>query len=51
MNQRICRSFAREVVVAGSPFTPPVCEVVDLEEKPVGTIDRSSAGVPRTIGQ
>lgn len=27
-----------EVVVAGSPLTPAVCEVVDLIEKPVGTI-------------
>jgi hypothetical protein len=27
-----------EVVVAGSPFTPAVCEVVDLVEKAAGTI-------------
>lgn len=27
-----------EVVVAGSPLTPAVCEVVDLVEKPVGTV-------------
>ena len=27
-----------EVVVAGSELTPAVCEVVDLVEKPVGTI-------------
>ena len=27
-----------ELVVAGSELTPAVCEVVDLVEKPVGTI-------------
>jgi hypothetical protein len=27
-----------EVVVAGSPLTPAVCEVVDLAETPAGTI-------------
>lgn len=27
-----------EVVVAGSPMTPAVCEVVDLVDKPAGTI-------------
>ena len=27
-----------EVVVAGSPLTPAVCEVVDLVVKPVGTV-------------
>ena len=27
-----------EVVVAGSPLTPAVCEVVDLVDKPAGTI-------------
>ena len=27
-----------EVVVAGSELTPAVCEVVDLVEKPAGTI-------------
>ncbi len=27
-----------EVVVAGSPLTPAVCEVVDLVEKAAGTI-------------
>jgi hypothetical protein len=27
-----------EIVVAGSALTPAVCEVVDLAEKPVGTI-------------
>lgn len=27
-----------EVVVAGSALTPAVCEVVDLVEKPAGTI-------------
>ncbi len=27
-----------DVVVAGSELTPAVCEVVDLVEKPVGTI-------------
>lgn len=27
-----------EVVVAGSPLTPAVCEVVDLVEKPVRTV-------------
>jgi hypothetical protein len=26
------------VVVAGSPLTPAVCEVVDLVDKPAGTI-------------
>lgn len=27
-----------QVVVAGSELTPAICEVVDLVEKPVGTI-------------
>jgi hypothetical protein len=27
-----------EVVLAGSPLTPAVCEVVDLVDKPAGTI-------------
>ena len=27
-----------EVVVAGSPLTPAACEVIDLVEKPVGTV-------------
>jgi hypothetical protein len=27
-----------EVVVAGSPLTPAVCEVVDLVDKPAGTV-------------
>ncbi len=27
-----------EVVVAGSALTPAVCEVIDLIEKPVGTV-------------
>jgi hypothetical protein len=27
-----------EVVVAGSELTPAVCEVIDLVEKPAGTI-------------
>jgi hypothetical protein len=27
-----------ELVVAGSPLTPAVCKVVDLVEKPVGTV-------------
>ena len=27
-----------EVVIAGSPLTPAVCEVVDLVEKPAGTV-------------
>jgi hypothetical protein len=27
-----------EVIVAGSPLTPAVCEVVDLVDKPTGTI-------------
>lgn len=27
-----------ELVVAGSELTPAVCEVIDLVEKPVGTI-------------
>ena len=27
-----------EVVVAGTPLTPAVCEVVDIVDKPAGTI-------------
>lgn len=27
-----------EIVIAGSELTPAVCEVVDLVEKPVGTV-------------
>jgi len=27
-----------EVVLAGSPLTPAVCEVVDLVDKPAGTV-------------
>ena len=39
-----------EVVVAGSPLTPAVCEVVDLVEKPVGTIVHLRV-LPGTIEQ
>ena len=27
-----------EIVVAGTPMTPAVCEVIDLVEKPFGTV-------------
>ena len=39
-----------EVVVAGSPLTPAVCEVVDLVEKPVGTVVHLRV-LPGTIDQ
>jgi hypothetical protein len=39
-----------EVVVAGSPLTPAVCEVVDLVDKPVGTIVHLRV-LPGTIEQ
>jgi len=41
---------AGEVVVAGSPLTPAVCEVVDLVEKPAGTIVHLRV-LPGTIDQ
>ena len=39
-----------EVVVAGSELTPAVCEVVDLVEKPVGTVVHLRV-LPGTIEQ
>jgi hypothetical protein len=39
-----------EVVVAGSPLTPAVCEVVDLVEKAVGTVVHLRV-LPGTIDQ
>jgi hypothetical protein len=39
-----------EVVVAGSPLTPAVCEVIDLVEKPVGTVAHLRV-LPGTIEQ
>jgi len=39
-----------EFVVAGSPLTPAVCEVVDLVEKPAGTIVHLRV-LPGTIEQ
>ncbi len=39
-----------EVVVAGSPLTPAVCEVVDLVEKPVGIVVHLRV-LPGTIDQ
>ncbi len=39
-----------EVVVAGSPLTPAVCEVVDLVEKPVGIVVHLRV-LPATIDQ
>jgi hypothetical protein len=39
-----------EVVVAGSPLTPAVCEVVDLVHKPAGTIVHLRV-LPGTIDQ
>jgi hypothetical protein len=39
-----------EVVVAGSPLTPAVCEVVDLVDKPAGTIVHLRI-LPGTIDQ
>ena len=39
-----------EVVVAGSPLTPAVCEVVDLVEKPAGTVVHLRL-LPGTIDQ
>ena len=39
-----------EVVVAGSPLTPAVCEVVDIVNKPAGTIVHLRV-LPGTIEQ
>ena len=39
-----------EVVIAGSPLTPAVCEVVDLVDKPAGTIVHLRV-LPGTIEQ
>ncbi|HEX4980290.1 MAG TPA: hypothetical protein VFV63_01250 [Ilumatobacteraceae bacterium] len=39
-----------EVVVAGSPLTPAVCEVVDIVDKPTGTIVHLRV-LPGTIEQ
>jgi hypothetical protein len=39
-----------EVVVAGSPLTPAVCEVVDLVVKPAGTVVHLRV-LPGTIDQ
>jgi len=39
-----------EVVVAGTPLTPAVCEVVDLVDKPAGTIVHLRV-LPGTIDQ
>ena len=39
-----------EVIVAGSPLTPAVCEVVDLVDKPAGTIVHLRV-LPGTIDQ
>ena len=39
-----------EVVVAGSPLTPAVCEVVDLVDKAVGTVVHLRV-LPGTIDQ
>jgi hypothetical protein len=39
-----------ELVVAGSPLTPALCEVVDLVEKPVGTVVHLHV-LPGTIDQ
>ena len=39
-----------EVVVAGSELTPAVCEVVDLVEKPAGTVVHLRV-LPGTIEQ
>jgi hypothetical protein len=39
-----------EVVVAGSPLTPAVCEVVDLVDKPAGMIVHLRV-LPGTIEQ
>ena len=46
------RSIIRtgELVVAGSPLTPAVCEVVDLVEKKVGTVVHLRV-LPGTIDQ
>jgi hypothetical protein len=41
---------AGEVVVAGSPLTPAVCEVVDLVDKAAGTVVHLSV-LPGTIDQ
>ena len=39
-----------EVVVAGSALTPAVCEVIDLIDKPVGTVVQLRV-LPGTIEQ
>jgi hypothetical protein len=39
-----------EVVMAGSPLTPAVCEVVDLVEKPNGTVVHLRV-LPGTVAQ
>ena len=39
-----------EIVVVGSEFTPAVCEVVDLVEKPAGTVVHLRV-LPGTIEQ
>jgi hypothetical protein len=39
-----------ELGIAGSPLTPAVCEVVDLVDKPAGTIVHLAV-LPRTIEQ
>ncbi len=39
-----------EVVIAGSPLTPAVCEVVDLVDKAVGTVVHLRI-LPGTIDQ
>lgn len=39
-----------EVVVAGSPVTPAVCEVIDLVDKPAGTVVHLRV-LPGTIDQ
>lgn len=41
---------AGEVVAAGSPLTPAICEVVDLVEKAVGTVVHLRV-LPGTIEQ
>ena len=38
------------LVIAGSPLTPAVCEVVDLIEKPAGTIVQLQV-LPGTVEQ
>jgi hypothetical protein len=39
-----------EVIIAGSPMTPAVCEVVDLVEEPTGTVVHLRV-LPGTIEQ